>query len=138
METPQPQLEQYKKLLEDSKSYLQTRYDLLRLELLDKMSKILGLLILGVLGLFALFVAVAYFSVALVAWMSMYMPTAVACCILGGAFLLIILIAYLLRNVLFINPLLRTLSQILFYEEDEDLDDDVVETKKGGEDDTLS
>ncbi len=127
MEAPNPTPNQYKQLLEDSKSYLQTRYDLLRLELLDKLSQILGLLILVFVAIVLLLVAVAYFSVALVAWMSTVMPTAAACCILGGFFLLLLLVAYLLRNSLFINPLVRTLSQILFRSEKEQAEDEALE-----------
>ncbi len=136
METPQPNQNQYKQLLEDSKSYLQTRYDLLRLELLDKLSQILGLLILVIVVIFLLFVAVAYFSVSLVAWMGTYMPIATACCILGGAFLCILLVAYLLRNTLFINPLVRMLSQILFRTEKEQAE--ALENQEGGTDDTIA
>ncbi len=138
METPQPNQNQYKQLLEDSKSYLQTRYDLLRLELLDKLSQILGLLILVIVAIFLLFVAVAYFSIALVAWMSIYMPIATACCILGGAFLCFLLLAYLLRNSLFVNPLVRLLSQILFRTEKQQADDEALENQEGGTDDTLA
>ena len=52
----------YKKLVTDCKSFLKTKYDLLRLELLDKLSIILGLLVFIIVGLFILLAAVAYFS----------------------------------------------------------------------------
>ncbi|MBR1808040.1 MAG: phage holin family protein [Paludibacteraceae bacterium] len=112
--------EDYKKLLEDSKEYLKTRYDLLRLELLDKLSLILGLLVLIIVALFILLAAIAYFSVALVGWMAACMPVSVACCILGGVLLIILLAIYLLRRQLFIDPFVKLLSSSLFTPKDED------------------
>lgn len=104
----------YSKLLEDSKAYLRTRYDLLRLELLDKLSLVLGLLVLIIVALLVLLAALAYFSVALVGWMATCMPVSVACCILGGILLLVLPLLYLLRKRLFVDPFVRLLSKKLF------------------------
>ena len=112
--------EDYKKLIDDSKAYLKTRYDLLRLELLDKLSLILGLLVLIIVALFILLSAVAYFSVALVGWMSTCMSVSVACCILGGVLLLLLLVLYLMRRKLFIDPFIRILGRWLFAPDDKD------------------
>ena len=120
--------EDYKKLLEDSKSYLKTRYDLLRLELLDKLSLILGLLVLIIVALFLLLAAVAYFSVAIVGWMSACMPVSVACCILGGVLLVVLLVLYLLRRRLFIDPFVRLLSRKLFTPDDTNEEEPTVES----------
>ena len=112
--------EDYKKLLEDSKEYLKTRYDLLRLELLDKLSLILGLLVLIIVALFILLAAIAYFSVALVGWMATCMPVSVACCILGGVLLIVLAVIYLLRRQLFIDPFVKILASSLFSPKEED------------------
>lgn len=109
-------MDQYKQLWEDSKSYLKTRYDLLRLELLDKLSLILGILVLVIVAIFLALAAIAYFSVALVGWMGNVMPVAVACCILGGVFVIALITIYLLRERIFINPFVKMLSSILFSE----------------------
>ncbi len=101
-------------LVEDAKAYLQRRGDLCRLELVDKLSVILGLLFAFlVLGLLLL-VAVGYFSVAIVNSLSICMPVWAACCIMGGVFILLSIVAFLCRRPLFINPLIRFLSGILF------------------------
>lgn len=112
--------EDYKKLLEDSKSYLKTRYDLLRLELLDKLSLILGMIVLIIVALFILLAAIAYFSVALVGWLATCMPVSIACCILGGVLLLMLLVVYLMRRQWFIDPFVKILSSSLFTPKDED------------------
>ena len=112
--------EDYKKLLEDSKSYLKTRYDLLRLELLDKLSLILGMIVLIIVALFILLAAIAYFSVALVGWLATCMPVSIACCILGGVLLLVLLVVYLMRRQWFIDPFVKILSSSLFTPKNED------------------
>lgn len=106
--------EDYQKLFEDSKSYLKTRYDLLRLDLLDKLSFIVGLLVLIIVALFVALTALAFFSVAIVGWLAQCMSMSVACCILGGVLLLILLIIYFLRRRLFVDPFIRLFSKKLF------------------------
>lgn len=66
----QQQSNPYRQLLDDSKAYLKLRYDLLRLELLDKISQIVGLVVMLLVVLFIALAATAYFSVALVNWMA--------------------------------------------------------------------
>lgn len=107
-------MDDYKKLLADCKDYIQTRYDLLRLELLDKLSQILGLIVLIIVALILVMGALAYFSVALVHLMSQVMPVSVACLILGCVLLIILLILYLNKEKLFINPFIRILSSLFF------------------------
>ncbi len=107
---------EYKKLLEDAKQYLNSRYDLLRLELLEKLSRILGLVILALVVVLLVFGALAFFGMALIFLLSKVVPLTVSCCILGAVFLLLILLAYLLRERLFINPVVKSLAKILFAE----------------------
>lgn len=104
----------YNQLLEDAKAYLSTRYDLLRLELLDKLSSILGMLVLVFVMLFLVFGALAYLSVALVSWMAKVMPVSVSCLVLAGVLIIAAVVLYLLRERLFINKFVRWLSQLLF------------------------
>lgn len=112
----EPKSNQYQQLFSDSKSYLKTRYDLLRLELLDKLSLILGILIAVIVALFLAFAAIAYLSVALVGWMSLYLPIWASCCILGGVFLVVFAVLWYCRQAVFINPFIKLLSGILFRE----------------------
>ena len=104
----------YEELFDACKSYIKDGYDLLRLELLDKLSLILGLIVLIFAALFLCFGALSFFSVALIGVMTKAMPLSVACCILGGVLLLVALILYLLREQVFINPFIKLLSGIFF------------------------
>lgn len=120
----------YKKLVTDCKSFLKTKYDLLRLELLDKLSIILGLLVFIIVGLFILLAAVAYFSLAIIDWMATCMPISVAYCIFGGVLLLLLLTLYIMRKKWFVDPFIKLLSSSLFASEitDENLKTDEDET----------
>ena len=107
---------EYKKLLDDTKAYLNARYDLLKLELLEKLSRIIGLVILALVVVLLVFGAFAFFGMALIFLLSKVVPLTISCCILGAVFLLVILLAVLFKEKLFINPVVQQLSKILFAE----------------------
>ena len=107
---------EYKKLLDDTKTYFNARYDLLKLELLEKLSRIIGLVILARVVVLLVFGAFAFFGMALIFLLSKVVPLTVSCCILGAVFLLVILLAILLKEKWFINPVVQQLSKILFAE----------------------
>ena len=106
----------YGQLLDDAKSYVKTHYDLLRLELLDKLSVVLGTVLLLLVVLFLGFAAIAYLSVMTVMLLSKVLPTAAVCAILCGVFVIVAVVIYLLRDKIFINPMIRWLSGLLFKE----------------------
>ena len=102
-------------LIIDGKEYLQRRSDLCRVEAVYKLSMILGLFFTFLVLSLLLLVAIGYFSVALVSSLTTCMPLWAAGCIMGGVFTVLAVVAYLLRRPLFINPLIRLLSGILFH-----------------------
>ena len=113
----------------DGKEYLQRRSDLYRLEAVDKLSVILGLLFTFLVLSLLLLIATGYFSVAIVSSLATCMPLWAASCIAGGVFVALAAAAYLLRRPLFINPLIRLLSGILFhtYKEKEEEENETTE-----------
>ena len=125
----------YKKLLDDTKSYLNSRYDLLRLEILEKLSRIIGLIILALVVVLLIFGALAFFGMALMFLLSKVLPYGISSCILGGVFLLVILLAVLFKERWFINPTVKSLSKILFAEAEHDVivPDKVEEVKQDGQ-----
>lgn len=107
----------YKKLIEDSKKYLGLRYDLLRLELLEKLTKIIALIVMIIVFAVLVMGALVYFSFAFVAWMRPFFGSAVVpLCIIGGIFVVLMGLIYAFRSQLLINPLISHLSEILFHE----------------------
>ena len=77
---------EYKKLLDDTKAYFNARYDLLKLELLEKLSCIIGLVILAVVVVLLVFGAFAFFGMALIFLLSKVLPLTASCCILGAGY----------------------------------------------------
>lgn len=108
------------RLFEHGKSYLGVQVNLLKLEAVDKVARVLGTLVFIFVALFLGFGALAYLSVALVHWMSLYMSTSVACLILCAVFVITLYIIYLLRQKVFIDSFIRLLSSMLFEEKEED------------------
>ena len=117
----------YRKFIRDGKSYLFTRYDLLRLELLEKVSSIVAVLILAMTGLVLITTVWVYVSCILIVWMESYFGSFIPpFIIMGSASLLILAIIILLRERLILNPLIKIFSKILFdHTEKDETDDDL-------------
>lgn len=118
-------LTDHKEIIRHGQQYLRTRYDLLRLELLEKMGQIIALILLLFCSITLTLTACIYFSFALVNWLRTLMNSEIiAFCIVGCTFLIALLIIYLCREKLFLTPLIRQLSKILFKEnEDNDINE---------------
>ncbi len=105
----------YQRLINDSKEYARMRYDLLRLEVLEKTSRVLALFLLIILGLFLVLAAFTYFALAVAAALQPTLGAVAALCIVGGVFLLILLVLFLFRKQIVVNPIVAQLSEIMFH-----------------------
>lgn len=117
----------YKNLLKDAKEYISNRYDLLKIELLEKLAKILSAILMIFIAVALVLAALVYFSFAAVNVLNNYFGNNwTGFLIIGGCFLIILWVVFLLRKKIFLNPLIGILSGILFEEkreEDEDEED---------------
>lgn len=114
----------YKQLIEDGQQYIRTHYDLLRLELLEKMSRIFALILMLLVSIILALTAFIYFSFAFVRWLGQFFNNdAWAFCIVGAIFLLLLGIFFFFRKQIFLNPLIRQLSEILFRKPEEEQDE---------------
>lgn len=109
----------YQRLINDSKEYARMRYDLLRLEVLEKTSRVLALFLLIILGLFLVLAAFTYFALAVAAALQPTLGAVAALCIVGGVFLLILIVLFLFRKQIVVNPIVAQLSEIMFHEQTE-------------------
>lgn len=125
---------QYQKLLDDTKAYLNTRYDLLRLSLLEKLSKVLGLILLALVMLLLVFAVLSFAALALVFVVAQWLPTWSAFLIVGALFLLLMVLALVFRRQWFINPMIGALSAILFMDEPADPSADLAGRKEAQDD----
>lgn len=112
----------YKQLLDDSKQYLNTRYELLKLELLDKLSQIIGIIIMVLVVALLLLAGLAFFSVALISFLTIWMSLIAACCLVGAFYILLIVLCITRRQQWFIAPLIQVLGGILFEEQGKEAD----------------
>lgn len=110
-----PNSDMYQNLLEETKAYVQTRYDLLRIEFMEKASRIIAFFLLAFVITGCLLGAFVYFSLALVIWLSAFFESIIiAICVVGIALLFVGWLLYLLRKSLFVNPIVRQLNKIMF------------------------
>lgn len=106
--------EQYQKLLSDTRAYLNTQYDLLRLGLLEKLSKVIGLILFALVVILLLFAVLVFGAVSLAFVLAQWIPLWASFLIIGGVFLVLLLLAVMFRKQWFISPVVATLSAILF------------------------
>lgn len=106
--------EQYQKLLSDTRAYLNTQYDLLRLGLLEKLSKVIGLILFSLVVILLLFAVLGFGAVTLAFVLAQWIPLWAAFLIIGGVFFVLLLLAVIFRKQWFINPMVTALCAILF------------------------
>lgn len=107
---------EYGKFAKDVKEYLSLRYDLLRIEILEKLSKIIALIVVlfvaVVLGLAALIYFSFVFAFALKEACGSAVPGFLS---IGGFFSLLLILLIIFRKQLVLNPLIRIIGGILFH-----------------------
>jgi hypothetical protein len=110
----------FDELSENIKAYIKLKTDLLKVSLTEKLSLITSALLLSVI-FFILFLFITLFiSVAFIFWYRDHAgPLYVGALIVAGFYLIVGGIVFLVRNRLFVDPLVSKISQILL-EEDED------------------
>jgi len=106
---------------ENVKAYIRLKIDLLKLTLTEKVSLIISALLISVI-LFLVFLFISMFvSIAFIFWFREHAgPLYVGALIVAGFYLLVGIIVFLVRNSLFIDPLVKQITKILLEEEDED------------------
>ena len=106
--------EQYQQLLSDARAYLNTQYDILRLGLLEKLSKVIGLVIFALVVILLLFAVLGFGAVTVAFVLSQWLPLWASFLIVGGCFLLQLILVFIFRKQWFVNPIVAALSAILF------------------------
>ena len=108
------------KTAKDLKTYLTQRYDLLKLELLEKSSQILSVVLSMLIVVVCAVAVLIYLSNALISWLTIALNAGwaytIVCLILVG----IILVVLHYKDTLFINPLIRKFSRIFYAEKEEE------------------
>lgn len=106
--------EDYEYLLSDLQDYGRIRWEQVKLTILDKLARIVGLLLLGLAVIMLLMAVLAVGSVALISVLSDCMPVWAASLIVAAIWILILVAVVCCRKQLFINPMLTAVAAILF------------------------
>ena len=113
--------DKYLEFVRDAKEYVKLQSDLLRLNLVEKISQIISYLAVVLIGLFLGLAAFMYFSMAFVFWLQPFFSGSLipGFLIVGGIFVLLLVAFFSLRKRLLINPIIRKMSRILFEDSSE-------------------
>lgn len=113
----------YQDLINDIKNYLAIRYKIGKLDVLEKLSMVIAIVIAILVAVILVTIALTYFSVALVYLLIELTGSVIpALCIMGACFLAVTAIILLFRKQLIINPTIKILSRIIFSDNnDEDI-----------------
>ena len=105
----------YKAMAKDAKEYADLQLQLFKLNLVEKSSQILSLLVVIIAGAILLMAAFVFFSLVFVLWMKNLTGSMMTGFVILGAFFIVLFILFwLLRKKIMINPMIKKLSAILF------------------------
>lgn len=108
----------YNEAYRDVKTYVDLQLDLLRLEVVEKGSKLVSGLLVLVIVLFMVFGALIYLSVALLSHLeSLFGSMIPGCLMIAGGLLLMTLVVIRFKKYLFLNPLIRLFASLILDEE---------------------
>ena len=107
--------------MHEIKEYIQMQSDMFRLNILEKSSKILSLLILIFVFLLLSGMTIFFFSIGLMYRLAdLWNSQILAALGIGGLYITLIILVFVFKNALFVNPIVKQLSQILFDDKDDD------------------
>lgn len=101
----------------DIENFAQAEYKLARLRVIDRVSRMVGSLLLTICLILIAFAVLAFCAAAAVVALAQCVPTWAACLIVGGVYVLLIPVMVLCSKVLFVNPIIRNLSGLKNSEE---------------------
>lgn len=118
----------------DISKYLSQRYDLLKLELLEKSSQILSVILSMIIVVVCALAVFIYLSNAFVSWLTIALNEGWAYTIVCAIYIIIVLVVLRYKDQLFVKPLIRKLSRILYDTKRDDIEDAEIidDTEKGG------
>ena len=110
------------KTWKDTKTYFSQRYDLLKLEFLEKSTQLLSVIFSMLIVIVCALVVLIYLSLAVIHWLTLALGAAWAYTILCVLFVGIIVFVLAKKDVLFVKPLIRKFSRIMYPDEVEELE----------------
>ena len=106
--------DKYQQTWADIKQFASTKFDLLKIDFLEKAAKIVGLILFALVLILLLFAVISFGCFALIFALGQAIPMWASALIVMALWLLIMIGAIVFRQKLFINPMLAAISSILF------------------------
>ncbi len=118
------------KTAQDVKAYLSQHYDLLKLEFLEKSTQLLSVILSLLIVVVCALVVVIYLSSAFVSWLTIALNAGWAYTIVCAIFVILMVVVFCFKDTLFVKPLIRKFSRILFPPTKEDEIAEILEEQK--------
>lgn len=99
-------------ILPDVEAFAKAEYDVIRLKVIDKVSHLVGALLLTICLILIGFAVLTFGAAAAVFALAQCMPLWASCLIIGGVYLVLIPVLLIVSTALFVNPIIRKLSGI--------------------------
>jgi len=119
----------------DLQQYLSQRYELLKLELLEKSSQIISVILSMIIVVVCALAVFIYLSNAFVSWLTLALNEGWAYTIVCAIYIIIVIVVFRHKDTLFVKPMIRKLSRILYAKKKNDIEEaEVIDdtAKKGG------
>ena len=100
-------------LINELKEYFLLQKEFVQLDIIDKVVRIVAVLVLGIVVFILTLLVLFYLSFAVVHWLEPLVGTAWAFAIISAFFLLLLVLAFVLRKPLIEKPLVKFLSETL-------------------------
>ena len=97
-------------ILDEAKSFAKAQYNVAKLQIIDKVSRLFGSLLLTLCLILIAFAVLTFCAAAAVSALAQCMPTWAACLIVGAIYLLLIPLLLACSKSLFTNPIVHKLS----------------------------
>ena len=110
--------DKYQQTWADIKQFASTKFDLLKVDFLEKAARIVGLILFALVLVLLLFAVISFGCLALIFAIGQTLPLWASALIVTGLWLLMMICAIVYRRQLFINPMLAAISSILFEQND--------------------
>lgn len=105
-------ISEIKEIFTESHNWAKLELEYIKLTAAEKFTILLSTLILGAICLLIAMVVLILLAFSVVDVFKLFMPPALACLSVGGILLLLILIIYLLRKPLLLNPIARFITRL--------------------------
>jgi hypothetical protein len=107
--------EEFKETKEEVQEYINARIDLVKLNAAESLSKVLSGFIVKMTIFFILFFAILFVSLAFASWLDAWLGVSgVGYFIVGGMYVLFILVFWAMRQVLIERPIIQSIVELFF------------------------